>query len=295
MQVLERTMDLVVTDQDVEFYQEHGWWITPAVLVEDLLNGAMLGLEEHWQGHRDHRLEGAGKGFADWMPGDGDGTRNNEYVSLQNDRVAKLSLAPVIGAMAAKLAGTSAIRLWDDQILVKPVGQKEVGIGWHVDRDYWGTCTSQNLLTAWIPLHDCPEEMGPLVVLDGSHRWSDRLDRTALSFHKQDTDALVREVHAIGEEFKPVSMVMKKGQFSFHHCKTIHGGGTNRGSHPRVGVAVHYQDESNRYQLANRKDGRPVVLFNDQICGRDEKGHPDYRDGRVFPMVWSARELDQGA
>jgi hypothetical protein len=36
---------------------------------------------------------------------------------------------------------------------------------WHVDGDYWGTCSSEELLTGWIPFHDCPEELGPLAVI----------------------------------------------------------------------------------------------------------------------------------
>ena len=43
----------------------------------------------------------------------------------------------------------------------------------HADHAYWGTCSSQRLLTAWIPFHDVDEESGTLAVLDGSHRWPD--------------------------------------------------------------------------------------------------------------------------
>ena len=78
----------------VAFYQEHGWLVTPDVLDYGALDDEMFGLEQHWAGHRDHALPGAGKHCADWMPGDGDGTRNNEYISLQNNLVSRLAWSP---------------------------------------------------------------------------------------------------------------------------------------------------------------------------------------------------------
>ena len=73
------------------FYEEHGWYAAPAIVDEKLLRQARQALKEHWAGHRDYPLAGAGRGFADWMPGDGEGTRNNEYLSLQNERVRALA------------------------------------------------------------------------------------------------------------------------------------------------------------------------------------------------------------
>ena len=257
------------------FFQEHGWYIAPAVLDGDALDQARIGLEEHWRGHRDHSLPGAGAGFADWMPGDGDGTRNNEYLSLQNARVRQLAQSPTIGRIAAEASGANSVRLFDDQMVYKPGGQSGSSVGWHVDGDYWGTCSSRQMLTAWIPLHDCPEEMGPLVVLDGSHRWSHLIDRSALSFHRRDMTELERFITSLGYEFRPVTMELKKGQFSLHHCRTIHGSYPNRASQPRIALAVHMQDEANRYQAAQRPDGKPVRLWNDSICSLTPDGLPD--------------------
>ena len=270
-----------------EFYREHGWFVAPKVFSDELLDEAWRGLQEHWSGHRDEMLPGAGNGFADWMPGDGDGTRNNEYLSLQNARVRKLAWSPVIGQIACEVAGVNSIRLFDDQIVFKPGEQASSTVGWHVDGDYWGTCSSQQMLTAWIPLHDCTEELGPLVVLDGSHRWSHLIDRSALSFHQRDMGALERFVTSLGYQFKPVAMEMKKGQFSLHHCRAIHGSFPNRAQSPRIALAVHMQDGENEYRSAFRPDGRPISLFNDSICGKTASGSPDYRDGRVFPELWT--------
>ncbi len=273
--------------QDAAFYQEHGWVTTPTVLDNALIDEALAGLDQHWTGHRDRVLPGAGKHFADWMPGDGEGTRNNEYLSLQNRKVSRLAWSPTVGAIAAAAADTSEIRLFDDQIVNKPGGQTNAVVGWHVDGDYRGTCSSKNMLTAWIPLHDCPEETGPLVVLDGSHRWSHKVDRSILSFHSTDMDLLLRHVEGLGLEFKPVTISLQRGQFSLHHCLAIHGSYANRSDRSRVALAVHLQDGANQYQPATKPDGRPVQLYNDMICAKNAAGEPDYSDASVFPTLWN--------
>jgi hypothetical protein len=198
------------------------------VLSDDLLDEARRGLEEQWSGHRDRRLPGARKEFADWMPGDGDGTRNNEYISLQNARIDRLVRCAAIGRIACEVAGLRSVRLFDDQMVFKPGNQPASAAGWHVDGDYWQTCASPNMVTAWIPLHDCPEATGPLVVLDGSHRWSHTVDRSALSFHQADMTSLERHLTAAGRDCGPVVMQLKRGQFSLHHCRSIHGSFRNR-------------------------------------------------------------------
>ena len=42
-------------------------------------------------------------GFSNWKPGDGDGQRNNEFVSLQKKELFALATYPLLGAIAAKL------------------------------------------------------------------------------------------------------------------------------------------------------------------------------------------------
>jgi ectoine hydroxylase-related dioxygenase (phytanoyl-CoA dioxygenase family) len=190
--------------------------------------------------------------------------------------------------VASRLTGATAIRLFDDQMVYKPANETKSVVGWHVDGDYWKTCSSQKMLTAWVPLEDCPEESGPLAVLDGSHKWSHLLSRSDLSFHLSEMDSLADRVRQLGFEFKPVVLNLRRGQFSFHHCRTIHGSYPNRSKLPRIALAVHLQDGANTFQPAFRTDGSPIVLFNDRICRRTADGTPDYTDEAVFPSLEQA-------
>jgi len=180
---------------------------------------------------------------------------------------------PAFVMRAAQLLDGS-VRFWHDQIFYKPGPDEKSVIGWHVDGDYWFTCTSQQMLTAWIPLVDCPPELGPLVVADGSHKWSHKLDRSLYAFHRGN-DGLAAAVQDLGYEFKPVTMNMKRGEFSFHHCRAIHGSHPNRGSRPRIAAAVHLQDERNSYRASIAPNGRKEQ-YNDMICRRTASGEPEH-------------------
>ena len=88
---------LLPGEEDVAFYEEHGYYVTPKVLPDDVINAAIRGAERHWAGERDWRLP-VSSGFGDWKPGDGDTIRNSEYTALQNREIRALVQHPIIGA-----------------------------------------------------------------------------------------------------------------------------------------------------------------------------------------------------
>jgi len=202
-------------------------------------------------------------------------------------KISWLARCSTIGSIAAA-AETTEIRLFDDQIFNKPGGRTDAVVGWPIDADYGRTCSSKNMLTAWVPLPDCPEKMGPLVVLDGSHKWSHTIDRSILSLNSPDMDLLKRHVEELSLECKPVTVSMQSNQFSLHNCLAVHASYPNRGSRPRVAPAVHLQDHSNHYQAATKPDGRPVQIYNDLICSKDADGKPEFKDDSIFPVFWPA-------
>jgi len=281
---------LLPTEEDVAFYEEHGYYVSQKVLPDEVIDAAVAGADRHWSGERDWRLP-ISSGFADWKPSDGNGIRNSEYTALQTREIRALAEYPVIGAIAARLARSREIRLWDDQLVSKPPSPGEGGpvVGWHTDRAYWMTCTSEDMLTAWIPLHDCPVEMGPVIYIDGSHRWPGT--DTMRHFNSQDLD----ELHSgivdgnFGDlESKKRVIALKKGQMSFHHSRLIHGSDANRGTFPRTSIALHMQDEKNRYREFRNEAGELWHITNDELCRKDNDGKPDYTDPAAFPVLYRA-------
>jgi ectoine hydroxylase-related dioxygenase (phytanoyl-CoA dioxygenase family) len=293
MNILEQVLTqeqltLLPTEKDVCFYEEHGWYISPTVIPETIIDQAIAGSQAFYEGVRDAVLPVA-TGYSNWQPEDGDIVRNNEFVSLQKTELKQLALQPILGAIAARLARTSEIRILDDQLVYKPpaqVGQKIISaVGWHSDRAYWSTCSSEKLLTAWIPFHDCDEARGPLVVLDKSHRWSGL--QSMRHFNNPDLEGLTERLQTEGKLVVKVPMTLKKGQVSFHHCWTIHGSYPNRSQYHRQALAVHLQDRDNHYRPYTNPQGREIHIFDEQLCRKLSNGDPDFSDPQVFPVVWA--------
>ena len=94
---------LLPTEDEVRHYERTGWYISRPILPHALLDATRTAIDDHHHGRRDHKLPRPAK-FSDWKAGDGDGVRNNEFCSLQNDGVKALVMQPIIGAIAARLA-----------------------------------------------------------------------------------------------------------------------------------------------------------------------------------------------
>lgn len=279
-------IELLPSDEDVAFYREHGWYVSKKIFSDDQIDDALYGAERHWAGERDHPL--LIRGYLDWQPGDGDKLRLNDYASLQNDDLRSFVFGSLLGAIAARLSGSPRIRLFHDQLIYKPPvdgGERKNVIGWHTDRAYWNTCTSRDMLTAWIPFHDCDETLGTIHMIDGSHRWpgNDGL-RT---FYDQDLEDLERRFATGGQPVRRVPMNLEKGQVSFHHALTIHGSPPNRGGSPRRSIAVHLQDDANHYVPHVGEDGKSTLHINDLLCRKGADGRPDYADPDICPELWN--------
>jgi ectoine hydroxylase-related dioxygenase (phytanoyl-CoA dioxygenase family) len=282
---------LLPTDADVAHYEERGYYISREnAIPERLLEQAIRGSERFYRGERDHPLPVA-TGFSDTIPIDDKTPRNNEFVSLQIDEFKQLALYPLIGAIAARLTRSSSIRLLDDQLIWKPgdpTNATDTITGWHADRAYWGTCTSDKLTTTWIPLHDIEINRAPLVVMAGSHRWSGLQDMR--HFNNKNLTDLQEQFRAEAKQVEIVPMTLKRGQMSFHHCWTMHASFANTSAKPRLAFAVHLQDGDNRYRPYRNAQGREIHIADEQLCRKLPSGDPDFSDPAVFPVIWSSNE-----
>ena len=83
-------------------------------------------------------------------------------------------------------------------------------------------------------------------------------------------------------------MALRKGEVSFHSSLTVHGSEANRGSGPRIALAVHMQDKTNRFRPHLDDSGKPWHPFNDGPARKLADGSPDYADPEVFPVMWSS-------
>lgn len=279
---------LLPDESDVASYEENGYYVSKeGVVPEALIDAACEGALRFYRGERDGTLP-VDTGFSNWRPGDGDGQRNNEFVSLQKKELRALAVYPLLGAIAAKLTRSSAIRVLDDQLIYKPSDARNAAstvTGWHADRAYWATCSSDRMITVWIPFHSVEITRGPLVVMAGSHRWQGLQD--VRFFNHQNLAEIEERFRAHGREVRVVSLTLRKGQVSFHHGWTVHASYPNTSGQPRLSYAVHLQDGDNHYRPYRDREGREIHIFDETLCRRLPNGDPDFSDPEVFPTVWS--------
>jgi hypothetical protein len=295
---------LLPSEEDIFFYQQHGWYVSKQLFSDDEIDLLKTESEQFYAGKRDRILPVKPQRVAYWEPAHGDVFRINDYIIYENHTIARILTKPLIGAVAALLAGND-VRVFNTSLMLKPP-KLETGkstVGWHTDRAYWRTCTSDNLLTAWIPLHDTDESIGTLRMLDGSHLWTDQNPQdadTAQHFIRSDLKRLETQLQEQLQEqlaqsnaqtpenlpHKQRIIALKKGQVSFHHCLTYHGSGDNISDRSRWALSLHIQDADNRYRQFPFANGSLASYNSDELCRKDAQGHPDYTDPDIFPALW---------
>jgi hypothetical protein len=285
---------LLPSNADVEWYATHGWYLTEKLLTDAEVDQLTAASEAFYAGARSRRLPHRPPALAYWEPADGEVQRHHDYIHYEYDEIAAILRKPLIGAVAARLAGVPEIRLFQATLIYKPPRPDEQTnlVPWHFDRHYWQSCTSERMLTAFIPFHDCDESMGTLTMVDGSHLWKEigADDSTTRHFAERDPvhlEELLQENAGFNNaEVVKSPMVIPKGHMSFHHCRTYHGSGMNRSDRPRRAISLHLQDGENRYRTAPRSDGTPVQYNHDYLVRRTHEGTPDYADPDFCPVLW---------
>jgi ectoine hydroxylase-related dioxygenase (phytanoyl-CoA dioxygenase family) len=143
-----------------------------------------------------------------------------------------------LASLAAQLLGTSAVRLYHDQSLYKEPGGGITPA--HADQFYW-PLASDRTVTAWIPLQDVTEEMGPLGFYAGSHRCDFGRDLTISDESEQRIRA-----HMEALDYPFVIEPFAAGDVSFHLGWTFHRALANRSTAPRSVMTVIYMDAEMR-------------------------------------------------
>ncbi|OLF19191.1 phytanoyl-CoA dioxygenase family protein [Actinophytocola xanthii] len=290
----EQELELLPSDEDVAFYAEHGWYMSKKLFTDAEVDELVAASERYYAGARSRRLPVRPPRLAYWTPERGDVQRHNDYVHYESDPLAKLLLKPVIGAVAARLAAAEEIRVFQSTLIYKPPvsGEPSNIVPWHFDKHYWASSSSENMLTAFIPFHDCDEDMGTITMVDGSHRWTEigADDSTTRHFAERDRSQLermlVENAAYNGADVRKIPMVIAKGHMSFHHCRTYHGSGANTSARPRRAVSLHLQDGANEFREFPLADGTFAFYNHDSVVRKTSDGRPDYSDPDYCPVLW---------
>lgn len=287
---------LLPSDEDVAFYAEHGWYLSKKLLTDSEVDTLLTASEAFYAGRRDRWLPARPPNLAYWQPSDGDVQRHNDYIHYESAAIGQILRKPLIGAVAARLAGASSIRMFQSTLIYKPPRPNEPSnlVPWHFDSHYWATCTSGSMLTAFIPFHNCDEPMGTITMVDGSHTWKESGgdDTTVRHFADRDRGDLDRLLERNADynnaELRKIPMLIERGRMSFHHCRIYHGSGPNRSGQPRRAISLHLQDGDNQHRGYSLSDGTPVRYNHDYLVRQTPEGTPDYADPEYCPIIWQS-------
>lgn len=177
---------------------------------------------------------------------------------------------PAFTVPASQLIG-GAVRFWHDQLFCKPARHGGV-VAWHQDYSYWTRTKPMTHLTCWIGLDDANEENGCVQYIPRSHRW-DLLPITGLAGNME----AIREVltDEQWEQFRPVPIILKKGEATFHHPLLIHGSFANHSDRPRRAAVI------NVFRDGTCSDSDQVLLDGVPAVPKGEK-----MDGPFFPLLY---------
>jgi ectoine hydroxylase-related dioxygenase (phytanoyl-CoA dioxygenase family) len=105
----------------------------------------------------------------------------------------------------------------------------------HAHQDYEFMGGDPEFFTVWIPLHDCPVDVGPLTILEGSHRFG-------VQYHERE-NLHVPEIprgEALGNGW--VSGHVNAGDVLIFHSLTVHAASPNLSDQLRISLDCRFQD-----------------------------------------------------
>ncbi len=155
--------------------------------------------------------------------------RKLHQVAVQDDVMWGHATNPKIVDIIADLLGTDDIKLYGDQLFMKP---PEVGAEqpWHQDSASWHDIFPMDLVSSWTAIDEADHANGCLEFVPGTHRWGMMQRPRLRTFHED-----------FGREpWTPVAVPLRPGSVSFHHSLTVHRSGANTSGRRRRGYAVHY-------------------------------------------------------
>ena len=114
----------------------------------------------------------------------------------------------------------------------------------HAHQDYRFMDGDPECFTAWIPLHDCPVELGPLRILEGSHRFGYQRHE-----HSEIQIPEIPEGTELGEGW--VGGQINAGDVLIFHSLTVHAASPNHSKQMRISLDCRFQNYERVFNPAN--------------------------------------------
>ncbi len=236
----------MLTDEQIQSFRENGFLNYGRVLTDEQLQALRESLSRVLSG------ESAASPEAMRNIGGGADSVVTQVVNMWEAEPAfrQHLYNSAIVPMAAQLMGTDTVRVWHDQMQLKPahIGGPTI---WHQDHPYWPVIQPADLVSAWVALEDATADNGAMSMVRRSHLWGQYNGGTVginADYSPAHDPAFIPE----GETVEVVSCEVPAGGVVFHHCRTWHGAPANHSGNPRPAIAVHYMPGWTRYEPSDR-------------------------------------------
>ncbi len=168
------------------------------------------------------------------------------------------------------------ILVWSSAFFVKDPHDQGF-VSWHQDSTTYGL-VGADLVTAWVALTDSTVGNACMRVVPGTHRLGDLPHRD--TFATNNVLSRGETVELAIDEAQAVDVILRAGEMSLHHLRTVHGSPPNVSDDRRIGYAIRYLAPHMRPAA-----GRASAML---VRGRDGHGHFE-------PEPRPAQDLDPAA
>ncbi|MFT5502861.1 MAG: non-heme Fe2+,alpha-ketoglutarate-dependent halogenase [Gammaproteobacteria bacterium] len=156
--------------------------------------------------------------------------RNNAHLSFTFfDKLAHNTI--LLDAAEDLIGGNFSI--WGSVLFIKEPSSPHF-VSYHQDATYMGL-EPHEFVSAWIALTPSNRETGCMTMVSGTHQ--DGIHKHDDTFHENNILTRGQKITEI-DESKKVDLILKPGQMSLHHARTIHGSQPNLSQQRRIGFTI---------------------------------------------------------
>lgn len=186
-----------------------------------------------------------------------------------------------LAAVAAKLTGSSAIRLYHDHMLTKEAGTRQ-RTPWHQDQPYYNVEGSQNV-SFWIPV-DPVSRAATLEFVAGSHKGPWLMPRTFMSnearWFPEGSLADLPDIEADRAAYDIRGWAMEPGDALAFNMLTLHASAGLEPGRRRRAFSVRMLGDDMRHAPRRWKTSPEFPGLADQLPAGAPMDHP------LFPLLW---------
>jgi non-heme Fe2+,alpha-ketoglutarate-dependent halogenase len=143
--------------------------------------------------------------------------------------------------------------IWGTVLFIKEPSSPHF-VSYHQDSTYMGL-EPHNFVSAWIALTPSTRETGCMTMVSGTHQ--DGIHKHEDTFHENNILTRGQQICDI-DESKKVDLILKPGQMSLHHARTIHGSQPNLSQHRRIGFTIQGYMRSGTEQVLGENYWQPA-------------------------------------